>query len=261
MHALGHVDGRAAGAEVGVAADQHGRAGRRHRVGRKALIGQHGQGDGVELDLAQHRGVVLAAAGIGVDQFDQLGHGVDAVAEDLGRLAAGGGHHPIAHDQQPIVVAGGELLDQHRLAFLPRRFVGRDDLLAGGEIGGHAAALVAVLRLDDHRHADLAGGGPGVVGVLDRPAVGRRHAHGAEQHAGHFLVLGNRLGDGAGAVGLGRLNAALLPTVAEQHQALGIQPPVGDVAGFGPLGRWRGCSARDTLAGPGRGAARFPCRR
>ena len=124
MDALGDVDGRAAGAQVGVAADQHGHAGRRNRIGRQALIGQHGQGDGVELDLAQHGGMMLAAAGIGIGVLDQLGHGMHAVAEDLGRLAAGRSHHAVAHDQEAIVVAGGELLDQHRFAFLavpPRR--------------------------------------------------------------------------------------------------------------------------------------------
>ena len=126
-------------------------------IGRESLIGQHGHGNGIQLDLAQHGGMVLAAAGIGVGQLDQLGHAVHAVAEDLGRLAAGGGYHPIAHDQQAIVVAGGELLDQHRLAFLPRRGIGGHDLLAGRKVGGHAAALVAVLRFDDHRHADVAG--------------------------------------------------------------------------------------------------------
>ncbi len=176
---------------------------------------------------------MFAAAGIGVDLLDQLGHAVDAVAEDLGGLAAGGSHYPIAHHQQAIVVSGGELLDQHRGAFLPRRFVGRDDLLAGREVGGHAATLVPVLRLDDHRHADLGGRSPGVLGVLHRPAARRRYAHGAEQHAGHFLVLGNRFRDGTGAVRLGRLNPALFPAVTEQDQALGIQPPVGDVAGRG----------------------------
>ena len=62
MDPLGHVDGRAAGAQVGVAANEDHRAGGRDRIGREALIGQHGQGHGVELDLAQHRGVVLAAA-------------------------------------------------------------------------------------------------------------------------------------------------------------------------------------------------------
>ena len=120
MDALGHVDGRAAGAQVRVAADQHDRAGRRNRIGREALIGQHGQRDGVELDLAQHRGVMLAAAGIGVDDVDQLADRVVAVADDVGRLAAGGGHDFAADDQHAVVVARGELLDQHGLAFLVR---------------------------------------------------------------------------------------------------------------------------------------------
>ena len=77
--------------------------------------------------------MMIAAARIGVDQVDQFGDGVDAVAEDLGRLAPGGGHDPPAHHQQAIVVARGELLDQHRFA-----------LLEGGVIGG--GHLLAVVR-------------------------------------------------------------------------------------------------------------------
>ena len=83
---------------------------------------------------------------------------------------------------------------------------------------------------------------PGVFGVVDRPAVGRGHAHGAEQHAGHFLVLGDRLGDGAGAIGLGGLDAALLPAVAEEHQAVVVQPAIGNAAGLRRLRRWPACS-------------------
>ena len=45
MNAFGHVDGRAAGAQIRIAADQHHRAGRRNRIGREALLGQHGQRD------------------------------------------------------------------------------------------------------------------------------------------------------------------------------------------------------------------------
>ena len=89
MDPLGHVDGRAARAQVGIAANEHHRAGRRHRVRRQPLIGQHGQGDCVELDLAQDRGVVLAAAGVGVDLIDQLRYRMSPVAQHLGRLAHG----------------------------------------------------------------------------------------------------------------------------------------------------------------------------
>ena len=64
MHQVGHVGGGAAGAEVRVAADEHVGAGRRHRIGREPLFGQHGQGNRVEPDLAQRRGMIVAATGI-----------------------------------------------------------------------------------------------------------------------------------------------------------------------------------------------------
>ena len=130
-----------------------------------------------------------------------------AVADHLGRLAAGGGHHPVADDQQPVVGAGREPLDDDCQFALASGGVGGHHLLAGGQVRGHAAALAAVLRLDDHRQADLLGGGPGVFGVGHRAAFGHRHADGPQQRAGQFLVLGDRFGDGAGAVGLGGQDA------------------------------------------------------
>ena len=48
------------------------------------------------------------------------------------------------------------------------RFVSGDHLLAGRQIRGHAAALVAELRLDDDRQADFLGGDPSVFGVFQR---------------------------------------------------------------------------------------------
>ena len=68
------------------------------------------------------------------------------------------------------------------------------------------------------RHASSASltGRPHGVGNPDR----------AEHHAGHFLVLCNRLGDRAGPIGLGGLDATLLPAVAEQHQAIVVQPAI-----------------------------------
>ncbi len=48
-----------------------------------------------------------------------------------------------------------------------------------------------------------------------------------------FLVLGDGLGNGAGAVGLGGLDAAEFLAVAELHHAVGVQPPEGNAAGLG----------------------------
>ena len=232
MHPLGHVDGRAAGAQIGVAADQHRRAGRRNRIGREALIGQHGQGHRVELDLAQYRSVMFAAAGIGVHLLDQLHDGVNAVAEHVGRLAAGGRHHAVAYDQQAIIVAGGELLDQNLLALQPGGLEAR-------------ATCSRVVRLVATPRPWLPSCGLTTTGTpishaacqassassTGRPCE-RGHAHGAKQHPRHFLVLGDRLGDGAGAVGLGGLDAALFAAVAEEHQAVFVQPAIGNAAGL-----------------------------
>ncbi len=155
MHPLGHVDGRAAGAQIGVAANEDDLPGRRDRVRRKALLGQHAQGDRIDPDLAQHVGVVFAAARVGVGDVDQLADRARAVADHLGRLPPGRRHHLAAHDQQAVVVARSVPFDQDGTALLQGRLVGGHDLLARRQVRRHAAALVAVLRLDDHRPADL----------------------------------------------------------------------------------------------------------
>ena len=55
MHAVGNVAGRASGAEIRVAANQHPRPRCRHCGGGQALFGQHGQGDRIEAHFAQRR--------------------------------------------------------------------------------------------------------------------------------------------------------------------------------------------------------------
>ena len=152
---------------------------------------------------------------------DELGDRVPAVADDLGRVAAGGGDDAAADDQDAVIGAGGEPLDDDLGPVRTHAGVGRLDLLAGAQVRGDPAPLAAELRLDDDRAADLLGGRPGVLGVLDRPPLGDRYADLLQQAAGELLVLRDRLGDGAGAVGLGRQDAPLPRPVAEQHQALG----------------------------------------
>ena len=48
-------------------------------------------------------GMAVAAARIAVDLGDQLRDGRTAVADDVGRLAQGGGDEPAADDEQAIV--------------------------------------------------------------------------------------------------------------------------------------------------------------
>ena len=148
-----------------------------HRVGRIALLGQNGQRNGVQFDFAQHRGVMFATAGVQIYDIDQLGDGVISVADHVGRLATRRGHYFSAHDQYAIVLAGGKFFHEYRMCFPCGRLVSGHNLLARGKIRGHAAALIAVLRLDHHGQAQVAGGLPSVVGRGYRAAFGSGHAH------------------------------------------------------------------------------------
>ncbi len=195
-----------------------------NRIGRVALFGQDIEPDRVELDFAEHRGVIVAAARVAIDLVDQFANRRVAVADDLGRLAAGGRHHAVAYDQQAIVGSGGETFDHHISGFFASGVISGDDLLARRKVGGYAAPLAAILRFDDHRHANFLGGFPGVFRVGHRAPFGHRHTHGPQQRARQFFVLGDRLGHGAGAIGLSGQDAALASAVAQLDQAFRIEP-------------------------------------
>ena len=75
--------------------------------GVKPCDAEHGQRQTVERDEAQRRGVAVAAARILVFDLDQLADRVLAVADDVGRLAAGGGDQLVADDQQPVIAPRG----------------------------------------------------------------------------------------------------------------------------------------------------------
>ena len=173
-----------------------------------------------------------AAFGVEVDQIDQLAHRVQAVADDLRRLAPGGGDQLVTDDQQAEIAAGQEFF-HHHLAMLGGGAVGDVDVVAGGDVDRHALALVAVLRLEHHWQAELQGGGPGVVRVGHGAAQRHRHTGGAQQFFRQILVLRDGLGDGAGAVQLGGLDAALARAPAELHHAALGQTPKWNAARHG----------------------------
>ena len=177
--------------------------------------------------------MAAAAARVQVDLVNQFAHRVLAVAHDLRRVAAGCCHHLVADDEQAEIVARQIALDEDVVAeFLRREEAGRQ-LFARGDIDGHALALVAILRLDDDRQADLAGGGPGVVGVDGDSALRHRHAGRIEQFFRQFLVLRDGFGNGACTVHFGSLDLALLAAPAERHEAAFGQAAERYVAGHG----------------------------
>jgi hypothetical protein len=226
VHLVRAVDG-----DIAVALHQHPVAGRRHAVGREALALQVEQDHRVLAHVQAVERVVFggAAARVGVDlQVDQLRDGVLAVAGDPGRLAARGGDELAAHDEQPVFAAGDATLHHHLAAFLGGQAVGRLDVVLLGQVERHAAAVVAVGGLDGHRAAHVLRRGPGRLGAVDDLALGHRHAAALQQRLGEVLVAGDGLGDGAGEVGLGRPDAALLGAIAQLHQVAVVEPDVRD---------------------------------
>jgi hypothetical protein len=150
------------------------------------------------------------------------GHGDD--------LAARGRHHLAAHHQQAVFVAADEALDHHVAAFGLGHREGGHHFFARGQLERHAAAVVGVRGLHDHRQADVLGGFPGFFGAVDHLAFGHRHAAAGQQRLGQFLVAGDRFADGAGVVGLGGPDALLVGAVAQLHQVAAVQAHVRNAA-------------------------------
>jgi hypothetical protein len=174
--------------------------------------------------------VAFATSWILVHTFDQLAECVHAIADDQRWIASGGGDQLVADHQQAVVVAGNVALDEDFVADFKSDRVGGFDLLTRTQVDRDALALVAILRLDDDRSADLAGGGPGVLGAEHRPTSGYRNPGSMQQNLAQLLVLGDRFGDRAGTIGFRCLNPPLAAAPAELHHAALGQPAVGNVA-------------------------------
>ena len=87
----------------------------------------------VDLQAGEHLLVADAAPGIVVDDLDQLGDGVPAVAHDVPRNAPGDRHDAAVDDQDAMVLARLAGLDDHPVRKLVGLFEGRPHLVQGFE--------------------------------------------------------------------------------------------------------------------------------
>ncbi|MCY1352233.1 hypothetical protein D9M69_385210 [compost metagenome] len=243
VDAVGHVEG-----DVAVALDQHGAALGRHRAAIHALALQLQPRGGIQAHAVQRMVFGVAPPRIGIDlQLDQRVDGGLAVTDHAGGLAHRGGDQAAAHHQQAVFVAGNEALDDDAAAFVQRHGVGSLDFLAGDQVGKDAAAMVAVIGLHHHRHADVFGGIPGVLRRVDHAAFRHQHAARLEQALGQVLVARDAFADGAGPVGLGRPDAALARAIAQLDQVAVRQADGGDVAVVSGVDDARGAGAEAVL--------------
>src|SRR3954452_13418734 len=99
--------------------------------------------------------MAVAAAGIAIHLLDQLADRADAVADHLRRDTLGDRDHAAVDDQDAVVVAGEEALDDDDapLGLGLRRAEAEAELLLAGDADGDAAAVIAVERLGHQRVA------------------------------------------------------------------------------------------------------------
>ena len=100
VHVVGHVGGGAAGGEVGVVAQDDALALHSGTDSGVRPCWTARDGDVVEADLGQRGGVAVAATRGSLLTLSTSSDGQHAIAHDLRRVAAGGGHELVAHHQQ-----------------------------------------------------------------------------------------------------------------------------------------------------------------
>ena len=232
MHFVGAVEG-----VVGVALDQHFAAGFRHAVSGQLLAIQFHLGGGVDADDGQRMQLRRATARIDVDlAVDQFLHGRFAITSDGNQVAAVGRDQLAANDQQAVFDTLDGALDQYAGAFFDGDGVGLAHVVGTGQVDEDPPAVIAVGRLDDDRETDVFRGFDGIVGIVDFSPFRYRHADRGNQFLGQILVTRDGFGDGTGAVGLRRPDAAHGCTVAELNKiAVVEQADMRNLARFGGI--------------------------
>ena len=225
------------GGQVAVDLDRHAASHGGDAPRLKRLPPQQPDRQIVELHDREDVGVVRAAERVAVGVVDERADRAHAIANDDVVLTTGRRHAPLPHDEEAMGNAMGELLDNHA--------AGAAVIFADGDLERlvhvvvvtdpkrNAAPVIAVARLDDDGEAELGGGQAGLLDARRHPAARHRHPDLLEEHAGHLLVLRQRLGDGAGGVGLGGPDPSLPHPLAELAEAVVGDPAAGDAPGLG----------------------------
>jgi hypothetical protein len=171
----------------------------------------------------------------------------------------GGGDQLAADDQQAVLQARHEALDQHAAAFFQRDLVGGFDFFLGVQVDEHAAAMVAVAGLDHHRQADVLGGLPGVFGLSTRRPSGT----GTPQVSSSDLVrsLSREMPSAMALVwSVRRSRCGATCAVAQLHQVAVGQADGGDAALVGGIHDAGGAGPRHRRSTMRRSLATVPSR-
>ena len=183
-----------------------------------------------------------AAARILVDDVDQLGDRMPAVADHVPRHALGDRHQFVVDHQHAMVHSLDKALDQNAAptGALQGRSERRCDLVAVDQVDRHPAAMIGVQRLDHHRVSDPVGRAHRLTLRSDHPLLRHRQPQVAQKVVRILLVTGNLDPDVRRLAGDRGLDPLLEPAMAELHERVIVQAQPGDLALFGGLYQRRG---------------------
>jgi hypothetical protein len=244
---VGHVDGRAAGRQVGGPLELEHLAGGQDSFHGVALVQQQALGDRRDGQQGHDVLVAVPAPVVLVLEGDEVLDRVGAVPGHAGRHALGGGDELAVDHQDAVVVADLHLLDHHLLGQLAGPVKGRLQLLLVLHAHGDALAVVAVEGLDHHGPADVIGILANRLELRGDGAPGNGDAVVLQHHLGQLLVAGRFGGDQAGAGGQAGLDLLLVAALPELHQVVVVQPDHGDAALAGLVDDGHGGGAQVVL--------------
>ena len=243
-----YIDGRAAGRQVS----------RRSQINDLVFV-RHGRvvvsqfleqafGLVIEFQAGQDFLVSDPAAGVLVNDIDELFYGMLAVTQDMARHSLGRGNEFAVDDQEPVVVALEISFDDDASAVFSRLLECDFDFVRRLQIDRYAAAMITGKRFEHDGKTDSLRRAHCILCSPHKPLIRHRQAE-VPQDAIGFLLVGRELHrDIAGAARRRRLDALLVPAVTELHQALAVQANPRDTAFLGGLNeRCRAWSERTCL--------------
>jgi hypothetical protein len=121
------------------------------RFDSEPLFGQFDLGRGIEFQNTQRIGVGFSSPWILVQDSNELFDRRATVAGDGFEVSSAGRYHPIAHDEQPVMLSARELFDHDMacLAVFDRPIVSLHHLVLLGQFDGDSALVIGVFGFDD----------------------------------------------------------------------------------------------------------------
>ena len=224
------IDRRSSRREVRRLTEEYLLAVQRHAVERVPLRRQIVDRLVVRREMGEDLRVPDPPARIAILLLDQRAHRLRPIARDARRHPLGARDDLPVHHEHAMVVPQRELLDHDLAAELLRDVERAAQRRLVVQAPRDSSAVARVERLDDERKADLLRDVDRVLHGAHDVALRHGQADVPDHALGLVLVLRDFHGDGAGAIGHRRLDAAQVSSETQLHERAVVESPHGNAA-------------------------------